>query len=72
MGKKCIFKFVNIYGIKYVTYFKFDEDGKLNYSDYFMLGEFDEDIYEKRIRETFAKNFPNIELIIERLDKIKK
>lgn len=69
--KKHIFKFVNIYGVKLVTYFMYDEDGNLSDTDYIMLGEFDDmDIYEKRLREDFAK-YLDVEIIIERLDKIK-
>lgn len=71
MGKKYIFKFVNIYGVKMVTYFMYDEDGNLSDTDYLMLGEFDDmDIYEKRLREDFAK-YLGVEIIIERLDKLK-
>lgn len=69
MGKKYIFKFVNIYGVKFVTYLTYDENNNLIDSGYSNFSPYDNlDIYEKHLREDFAK-YPDIELIIERLDK---
>ena len=73
MGKKYIFKFVNVYGIKFVTYFTYDENDNLIDSGYNPLYQYDNlDDYEKQIKEDFAKYFakyPDVKLIIERLDK---
>ena len=69
MGKKYIFKFVNVYGVKYVTYFTYDENDNLIDSGYNPFYQYDNlDDYEKQIKEDFAK-YPDVKLIIERLDK---
>lgn len=69
MGKKYIFKFVNVYGVKFVTYFTYDENDNLIDSGYNPLYQYDNlDVYEKQIKEDFAK-YPDVKLIIERLDK---
>lgn len=69
MGKKYIFKFVNVYGVKYVTYFTYDENDNLIDAGYNPFYQYDNlDVYEKQIKEDFAK-YPDVKLIIERLDK---
>lgn len=69
MGKKYIFKFVNVYGVKYVTYFTYDKNDNLIDSGYNSFNQYDNlDDYEKQIKEDFAK-YPDVKLIIERLDK---
>lgn len=69
MGKKYIFKFVNVYGVKYVTYFTYDENDNLIDSGYNPLYQYDNlDDYEKQIKENFSL-YPDVKLIIERLDK---
>ena len=64
-----VYKFVNIYGVKYITYFTYENNilvDSVYYNDF--NGDFNH--LEQIMREDYKK-LPNTKLIIERLDKIK-
>lgn len=65
--KTKIYKFVNIYGVKFITYFTYDENNHLIDSGYYDFnGDFDH--FEQIMCEDYQR-LPNTKLIIERLDK---
>jgi len=63
--KTRIYKFVNMYGVKYITYFTYENNILVD------SGFNDFDHFEQIMREYYQR-LPDVQLIIERLDKIRK
>ena len=67
--KTRIYKFVNMYGVKYITYFTYENNILVDSGFNDFDGDFDH--FEQIMREYYQR-LPDVQLIIERLDKIRK